>query len=102
MPSSTSLSVLDAVESTCPIADDARSPTTRRTQGDAGVKKTQLGLGSHHGEATWGSCGEMGETDRPADQSETGAVRATQPCEVVTGQRVLKLRPNRVTVVPQA
>ena len=72
-----------------------RSPTTRRTQGDAVVRKTQLGPGSTHGNrlrgaaATWGmkktrpgpestqrnglrgSCYEVGE-NRPASRSTTG------------------------------
>ena len=33
---------------------------------------------------------------------ETGAVRATQTYDVIAGQRAWKLRPNRVTVAPQA
>ena len=41
---------------------------------DSAVKKTQLGPGSTHVESAWENCCE-GETDRPADQSETGAVR---------------------------
>ena len=40
----------------------------------ARVKKTQLGPGPTHVELAWENCCE-GETDRPADQSETGAVR---------------------------
>ena len=73
MPSSTSFQCsmpLTAVIAMCPIADDARSPTTSRTQGDAGVKKTQLGPGSHHGEATWGAAVRWG--NRPACRSFTG------------------------------
>ena len=43
----------------------------------------------------------MGEADRPAGNPQDGAVRATQFYEVVAEQREWKLRPNRVTVVPQ-
>ena len=48
-----------------------RSPTTRRTQGDAVVRKTQLGPGSTHGNRLRGSCYEVGE-NRPACRSTTG------------------------------
>ena len=50
-----------------------------------------------------GSCDEMGETDLPAFQNP-GRLdeEATQPYDVIAGQRAWKLRPNRVTVAPQA
>ena len=67
------------------------------------MRKAQFGPGSHRGEATEGeNCGDMGETDRSTDQSEPGQVRATQTYGVIAGQRAWKLRPNRVTVAPQA
>ena len=65
------------------------------------MKKTQLGPGSTHGESTEGKLRREG--NRPACRSsQDGPVRATQPYEVIAGQRAWKLQPNRVTVVPQA
>ena len=67
---------------------------------EGAAKRTQLGLRV----TTWSSDlgGYGGVCDRPADHPQNGAVRATQPCEVIAGRRAWKLRPNRVTVAPQA
>ena len=48
--------------------------------------------------------GRYGGGMRPGCRSSTGrpGERATQPSEVIAGRRAWKLRPNRVTVVPQA
>ena len=63
------------VESVTPCCRSAaiRSPTTRQTQGDAVVRKTQLGPGSHHGNRLRGSCCYVGDEEdaaRPRVNSE--------------------------------
>ena len=77
-----------------------KRPVCDQTQ-DSAVRKTQLGQGQMRGDRQRGSCCE-GDCDRPANQSGTGAVRATQPYDVMAGQCAWNLRPNRVTVAPQA
>ena len=64
-----------------------RGSTKRRTQEDAGARKTQFGPGSNRGEQNRGNC------DKWSDQT----VKA-----FITDRRVSKLRSDRVTVAPQA
>ena len=55
-------------------------------QGDAGMRKTQLGQGQLMGSA-WG---KLRDVKRPAHE------------DFIADRRVSKLRPNRVTVAPQS